>query len=694
MPVQHAETGELSESHRIALVARWQEIDRLMSEVESVLAFSASNSVFPKYKSEVNPVQARVIRDYVANIRAAILESAKALGIELPPANLQPVHSMRVDLIFAEVAAEECTPERLRGYGELSGPAITQLRGMVEQMKSSIRKLMGYLSETADLSTRLDRLNRADNDAALLQRIISIVDRHGMVEFRPAISSILERLETNAFEIAVFGRVSSGKSSLLNHILETDVLPVGVTPVTAVPTRIAFGPKPLFKVTFTSGREDSLPLERLPEFVTEDQNRGNEKRITRLVVEIPSPRLRDGIVFVDTPGLGSLATAGAAETRAYLPRCDFGVVLIDAASTLTEEDLGTIRMLIEAGAPASALLSKADLIGPVDRERAIAYTRRQIREALGVDLPVRAVSVVAGEAALLESWFTEDLAPLYQRHSELAAESIQRKIGVLRESIESALNSIADKDPASLRPGQQAVARASSRLREATGAFERASRACFDSLDRLRGSRDVIISRLAREVIETPQEFGAERDGNRARLAVIRIAAGCISPVPGILADLAVSSAAALVDCAHDLRMSSAPAPGELTSAIREMPLMDLGTTEVHPRTGFLGNLSKAFALRGLERSLDEQIGAELERALSAYTGVLQNWLRTTLGDIRERFDSYAESYRAAIARMGSIAAPGQRNAGPPTPEAGNDLLRDLAELRGELPMLAQESGA
>jgi hypothetical protein len=45
--------------------------------------------------------------------------------------------------------------------------------------------------------------------------------------------------QAKSFEIALFGRVSSGKSSLLNAVLETNLLPIGVTPVTAVPTRIA-----------------------------------------------------------------------------------------------------------------------------------------------------------------------------------------------------------------------------------------------------------------------------------------------------------------------------------------------------------------------------------------------------------------------------------------------------------------------
>ena len=84
------------------------------------------------------------------------------------------------------------------------------------------------------------------------------------------------------------------------------------------------------------------------------------------MVQVPSPRLKQGIVLVDTPGLGSLARRGGAETLAYLPSCDLALLLIDAGTTLNEEDIGTLRLLNEAAIPAIVLLSKADLLAEGD----------------------------------------------------------------------------------------------------------------------------------------------------------------------------------------------------------------------------------------------------------------------------------------------------------------------------------------
>jgi Fe2+ transport system protein B len=124
--------------------------------------------------------------------------------------------------------------------------------------------------------------------------------------------------------------------------------------------------------------------------------------VTGITVEIPSQRLREGVVLVDTPGIGSLATSGSAETFAYLPRCDLSVVLIDAGSTLNQEDLHLLRDLYEAGIPAQVLLSKTDLLTEEDRQRVLQYIREQLRQELGLDMAVHPVSVVGKDAALLE----------------------------------------------------------------------------------------------------------------------------------------------------------------------------------------------------------------------------------------------------------------------------------------------------
>ena len=94
---------------------------------------------------------------------------------------------------------------------------------------------------------------------------------------------------------------------------------------------------------------------------------------------------------MDTPGLGSLARRGSAETLAYLPSCDLALVLIDAGMTLNEEDIGTLRLLYEAGIQLSCCSAKRTYW----RKRiywVTNYIREHLLRELGLDISVRAVT--------------------------------------------------------------------------------------------------------------------------------------------------------------------------------------------------------------------------------------------------------------------------------------------------------------
>ncbi len=318
-----------------------------------------------------------------------------------------------------------------------------------------------------------------------------------LAEFRSPLLHILEKLESRQFEIAVFGRVSSGKSSLLNHILHTEVLPVGVNPITAVPTRLVFGREALLSETFADRQVKHGPIGELEQYASEERNPGNQLGVARLIVRLPSPRLQDGLVLVDAPGLGALATAGAAETLAYLPQCDLGILLISAVNPINDEDLNTIYALSQAGIPVMVLLSKADLLSPEDRIKALAYTKQKVAANLKLNVSAHPVSTVPGYEELLESWFRDELAPLCSRHCELAEQSVRRKAGALREAVLAALRSKLGR-PASSTPADPARLQDIERkLREAAGTIEEARRFCLSTTDEVRSLGLIAIERAA-----------------------------------------------------------------------------------------------------------------------------------------------------------------------------------------------------
>lgn len=366
-----------NESHRRRLLANAQYADKLISDIEEILSASDSKSPFPKYRPDVSLHQARLIRGQLARFRDHLGRVLSAVGIHHAGAQFGALHSIRVAVMFIRIAVQEMAPEHLRGYGDLSEDAASELRGLCTELEGLIDGLERNLALGAavDLRARLERLQQTTREADVLRLLDRIVTEDELAEFRSPLLSLVERMESPRFEIAVFGRVSSGKSSLLNHLLETDVLPVGVNPITAVPTRLVYGGEAHLTVTLSDREVRHRPISELVDYASEERNPGNERGVTKLVVALPSPRLQNGLVLVDTPGLGALATAGAAETRSYLPQCDLGILLLSAVNPINEEDLNTIEALSMAGIPVMGLLSKADLLSPRDRERALDYTK-------------------------------------------------------------------------------------------------------------------------------------------------------------------------------------------------------------------------------------------------------------------------------------------------------------------------------
>jgi GTP-binding protein EngB required for normal cell division len=656
MPEGSANSLNSNHERRLSVTCRY--IDKLLADMESILNVSSSRLAFPQYISDLTSAQRRVIEDYIGRIRAQLIRVLDGQHIERPSAEIPVGRSLHSTLTFVDIAVEELKPEYIRGYGEVPPQAAVELNGIAGELQGLVRQLDHYLMRGTGetLQQRLERLEQTGDEVPLLRKLETVITEHGLVEFRSTLSMILDRLEDNSFEIAMFGRVSSGKSSLLNAILETDVLPVGVTPITAVPTRLAYAESPSVNVWFANRSPERYEISLLPEFVAEHLNPGNEKHVTRIVVQLGSPSLRDGITFVDTPGLGSLATRGAAETLAYLPRCDLGVVLIDAGSTLTPDDLQTIQILYDAAIPPMVLLSKADLLTAQEQSRMIEYVKDHIRKELNVDLAIHAVSVVRESKELLTRWFEDDIAPLYSQRQDLKIRSIRRKLGGLRQSVEIALRGrLRRKDQIPIKKLEQ-LRVVEAELRQASGRLEEMKKTTRRSADELQHlSSRKMLQIAGAYLVESWSLSGSDEKPTSEIVtsAITRTVQEQTEALRRRMDVLAHKLTETLQSAAKVLDMSDVPAEEEFASVLREMPVFDLGQlTFSLRRPALLTLVGRKMSESFVTKRLTALIGTQLTRSLSAYHALLCDWSERTLGQVQRRFDAYANSYRAQAERL------------------------------------------
>ena len=133
----------------------------------------------------------------------------------------------------------------------------------------------------------------------------------------------LERLDLRTalqrpeFTIAVIGRMSSGKSLLLNTLLDTTVLPVGVNETTATVNWLSYAtgdPCQYFRVHRRNGSTELQPLENITDWTDEHPNTRETKYLEFFV---DSLFLKD-TNFVDTPGTQTNKPGHETTTREFI----------------------------------------------------------------------------------------------------------------------------------------------------------------------------------------------------------------------------------------------------------------------------------------------------------------------------------------------------------------------------------------
>jgi hypothetical protein len=350
-------------------------------------------------------------------------------------------------------------------------------------------------------------------------------------------------------------------------------------------------------------------------------------------------------------------------------------VLVDASSTLTEEDLATVQALYEAAIPASVLLSKADLLSQDDQNRSAKYIADQMAVCLSVNLPVRPVSVKSGDAHLLDRWFEQEILPLYDRQQQLAQQSLRRKVGALRESVAAALQVRLEKSGPVPQRGDRPPKQVEMELRKVAGEFRKVREIAEKVGDELRDVGDGVLGRAASQVVEHWRQKDPTGSPIEEVVAssLARVAADYANVLYSALESLGRDLVHALRHAAAALDLNDAPADEEVLSALREMPRLDLGEFHLDLRPSLVASLSRGLATRLAEGKLRAQFGSAVSEAFRSYAKLLEAWAAKTNKELEGRFNAHADTYRAQLERLAGTGGASREEEG--------EIRRDLQSL-------------
>jgi small GTP-binding protein len=210
---------------------------------------------------------------------------------------------------------------------------------------------------------------------------------------RAALAALRGRLASRRLRVLVAGEAKRGKSTLVNALLGRELLPAGVTPLTALATTVRYGRDEGVSAVFRDGRAESFPLAALGDLVTERGNPGNRRNLASVTVVADAPMLARGVELVDTPGTGSVYAHNTAEAEAALDTMDAAVFVLTADPPVSASERELMARVAERSVTMFVVLNKADYLagygttGDGDLAEALEFTARVAADAAG--RPVR-----------------------------------------------------------------------------------------------------------------------------------------------------------------------------------------------------------------------------------------------------------------------------------------------------------------
>ena len=127
-------------------------------------------------------------------------------------------------------------------------------------------------------------------------------------------AEVIRRLSA-PLQVAVAGRIKSGKSTLVNALIGRRVAPTDVGECTRLVTRFSYGTVDRIEVVFTSGRKQVLPF--APDGMIPAELGVDVSEVSHVEAYLTNAVLQD-MTVIDTPGLGSLDAASVSRTEELL----------------------------------------------------------------------------------------------------------------------------------------------------------------------------------------------------------------------------------------------------------------------------------------------------------------------------------------------------------------------------------------
>ncbi|WP_084730471.1 dynamin family protein [Mycolicibacterium elephantis] len=223
----------------------------------------------------------------------------------------------------------------------------------------------------------------------LIDHTSKIADAHERTDLVDRLARAKNRVTDPRIRVVVAGQLKQGKSQLLNSLLNVPVARVGDDESTVLPTVVSYGETAAAKIIVARGEgeepdEIDIPMADLKNDLRRAPQAGG-REVLRVEVTAAGPLLKNGLSFVDTPGVGGHGQPHLSATLGLLPDADAVLMCSDTSQEFTEPEMTFMRQAFEICPLATIIATKTDLY---PHWRQIVEANKSHLQRAGLDIPI------------------------------------------------------------------------------------------------------------------------------------------------------------------------------------------------------------------------------------------------------------------------------------------------------------------
>lgn len=231
----------------------------------------------------------------------------------------------------------------------------------------------------SDLQTSVGELT-SDGMKRVLAAVGAVLKTCDRPDLDQRVRAAAHRYEQTHCYVLIAGEFKQGKSTLINALVNAPICPVDDDVSTARAIEIGYADAPIAEVVFNNSDPDELPETRpisfddIPAYASDPPTAPDADQVMAVRIRLQRRLLSNGLLLVDTPGVGGLGSAHSTATVAALPQADAVLFVTDASQELTSSELEFLRTVRALCPTYACVVTKTDFypswrkIVDIDRE--------------------------------------------------------------------------------------------------------------------------------------------------------------------------------------------------------------------------------------------------------------------------------------------------------------------------------------